>query len=456
MKALMILHGFPPAHHSGTLRNAAYARHLPDFGIQPVILCASDDDRVMPYGIVSGWHDDPQWAEVRRMSWNLLSKRSGFLMVRRGLQRLPIGGTLDVRRARARVLAGVLPAARELVQRHAPQVIYASAPPVETLLVAAALSREMNLPWVCDLRDPWSYYSWAKYRHWLDFALERRLERRVLSQAAAVIANTPTAKDLLITRVGVPPGKIVVIPNGYDELDFQALSGIGNDRRTKFTVVYTGILSSFQGRAPSPRHDLKRALGVDYRPLVSDPNTRSPRWFLEAVERLLDAQPSWRERLEIVFAGSYTDFDRAIFSSFRYPDCLRVLPPLPHTEALRLCAQAHLCLLLQIEMKKDGKDYCTSVPGKLYDYLRTGTRILAPIQQGDAQELIERLDAGMVVPPRDVQAIQTALEREFRRWENGETPRRTALSPELSKYERRNLSRQLADLLVQAASGSGS
>ena len=453
VKALLILHGFPPSHHSGTLRNEAVARYLPDFGINPVILCASDDDRVIPYGVLKEWHDNSKWAEVRRMEWSLMSKHACH-PIRRWLQRLPLGGTWISRSARARVLRRVLPVARELVRHHAAQVIYASAPPVETLLVAEALARETNLPLVCDLRDPWTCYSWAKFRHWMDFALERRLERRVLSRAVTVIANTPTARDLLITRIGIPPGKIAVIPNGYDELNFQKITAPGNERTAKFTVVYTGIFSSFHMRAGSPRHSFKRILGMDYRPIDSDPNTRSPRWFLEAVELLLDTQPAWREKIEILFAGAFTDFDKALFNSFRYPACLRVMPALPHAEALQLCMKADLCLLLQIEMKSKGKDYCTSVPGKLYDYLRAGTRILAPLQQGDAQELVERLGAGVVVPPRDVHAIRAALEQEFRRWENGEPSRRTAPRPELAGYERRNLVRHLAEVLRVAVARS--
>lgn len=453
-KALMILQGFPPAHHSGTLRNEAFARNLPDFGIQPVILSASDHDRVIPYGTVAGWQDSPQWAEVRRLPWGLLPQPGQDRAARKWLQRLPLGGTIDCRFARTQVVARVLPAARELVRIHSPQVIYASSPPVEALLVADALARETGLPLVCDLRDPWTYYSWAKYRHWIDFALERHLERAVLSRAAVVIANTPTARDILITRVGVSPAKIVVIPNGFSEPDFAGLTGRGDERGSKFTIAYTGILSSFHPREDSARHAVKRALGLDYRPVESDPNTRSPRWFLQAVELLLDERPLLRGRLEIVFAGVYTELDRAIFAAFRYPDCLRVLPPLSHVEAIQLCARASLCLLLQIEMRQDGRDCCTSIPGKLYDYLRVGTRMLAPLQRGDAQELIERFNAGVVVPPRDVHAMRAALEEEIRRWEDGGLSRRTAPPPELAMYERRRLSQLLADVLRQAASGT--
>jgi len=455
-KALMILHGFPPAHHSGTFRNEAFARHLPDFDIQPVVLCATDDDRGIPYNKVDGWRDNPRWAEVRRLPWELLPEPGQNQPAGRWLQRLPLGWTVACRLARKRVLNRVLPAAIELVRQHRPRVIYVSSPPIEAALVADALAQETGLPLVCDLRDPWTFLSWARYRHWLDFAIERRIEHNVLSRAAAVIANTPTARDLLISQIRLPPEKVIVIPNGYNESDFKSLSNTESERGSKFTVAYTGILSSFHTRAHSTRQMLKHALAVDYQPVDSDPNTRSPRWFFEAVELLLDAEPRLRERLEIVFAGAYTEFDRAIFNAFRYPACLRVLPPLPHTEALRLCARANLCLLLQIEMRLGGKDYCTAIPGKLYDYLRVGTRLLAPLQRGDAQELIEKFNAGVVVPPRDVQAIRAALEREIRRWESGESSRRTSAPPELDMYERRRLTRRLAEVLRQAVQENAS
>ena len=118
---------------------------------------------------------------------------------------------------RAAVVHRVTGLAKEVIRNELPQVIYATSPPPEALLLADHLGKEFGIPVVCDLRDPWTYSCHARYRHILDFCHERRLERRLLNRAAAVIANTPTARTLLLKVVGVSPSRMVTIPNGYDE-----------------------------------------------------------------------------------------------------------------------------------------------------------------------------------------------------------------------------------------------
>ena len=101
-------------------------------------------------------------------------------------------------------------------------------------------------------------------------------------------------------------------------------------------------------------------------------------------------------------------------------------------------------------MQLHGHDYCTAVPAKLFDYVRSGTRILAPLQNSDAADLVRRFNAGVVVPPRDVAAIAAVLENEISRWQRGGTATRPAPSPELHRYDRRALAEQLAGILRAA------
>ena len=46
-----------------------------------------------------------------------------------------------------------------------------------------------------------------------------------------------------------------------------------------------------------------------------------------------------------------------------------------------------------------GKSVCTAVPGKLFNYLRSGTPILAPMEYSEAAQIIRKYNAGDVVPP---------------------------------------------------------
>lgn len=451
MKALLIVHGFPPAAHSGTFRNAAFARYLPEFGIEPLVICASDTPDILPYRQAN--RQDTPFPGTRILSqtdWKVVEATRHPL--RRFLRRFPLGWTLAVHLERRVTLQHLAPIIRNAVTTERPDILYASAPPPITLLAAAAAAKVAHTPWVGDLRDPWSYYSWARYRHKLDFFIERHLEYRTLSSAAAVIASTPTARQLLLEEIGLRPERVHVIMNGYDEEDFSFLPPFRSEARETFTIIYTGIFSFRDQKSMPHRRRWKKRLGIDYEPLESDPNTRSPRYFLRAMASLLARKPQHRKHLRIRFVGNFDNTAQQLFAEFPYPECLVISPPMTKREAIAACAQADLCLLLQIEMKRNGRDFCTSIPGKLFDYLRTGMRILAPMQPSDATQLITQLQAGIVVPPRDENAIAAAVESELTAWEaRGRVPLQRV--PEnITRFDRRNLTRDLANLFYAVAS----
>lgn len=92
MKALFIVHGFPPAQHSGTFRSAAFARYLPDFGITPIVVCASDEADVLTYGDRASESESVPGVVVARPDWKWKTSARGALQ--HALRRLPLGWTL--------------------------------------------------------------------------------------------------------------------------------------------------------------------------------------------------------------------------------------------------------------------------------------------------------------------------------------------------------------------------
>lgn len=450
MNILFIAHGFPPTQNSGVFRNAAFARHLPGFGIFPAVVCASDDIRTLTYRRAESWKDEPGWLDVTRLPWGLIEAPASWGTGYRILRRLPFGASIATRNHRTHVLNRIQPAAEELVRKHKPDLIYASAPPIETIVLADSVARHTGLPMVLDLRDPLAYNPWIRYRHRVDFRIEARLEADILNRAAAVIANTPTAARLLVEQLRVEPSRVRVLPNGYDDDDFRAAEGARPPDAQRFRIVYTGLLSTEKPGKPGLRNAIKRSLGFDYWPMELDTSTRSPQWFLAALQSLLDERHALRSKVEAVFAGSFHDDMHDLFRAFHYPGALRVLAPVPRREAAAMLVQSDLCLLLQFDVRLHGADFCPFVPGKLYDYLRSGTPILAPMNCPDAAQIIREFDAGTVIPPRDVPAIKDALLRAITRWEN-EGPRNRALRTGCERFERRALTRELATIMNEVA-----
>jgi glycosyltransferase involved in cell wall biosynthesis len=91
----------------------------------------------------------------------------------------------------------------------------------------------------------------------------------------------------------------------------------------------------------------------------------------------------------------------------------------------------------------------TIVPGKTYEYLASGTPILAAVPDGDARDLLVEAGHALLVRPDDVMGIAEQIRGELRRVRAGDPPRRP--DPEVvARYEYGRLARELAKVLDDA------
>jgi len=84
------------------------------------------------------------------------------------------------------------------------------------------------------------------------------------------------------------------------------------------------------------------------------------------------------------------------------------------------------------------------LPGKMYEYMALGRPILAIGPTGsDCEEIITQTGTGSYHSFSDVEGIQSALKKEFRRWQKGE-----AAEPpkEIEKFSRRHLAGEMIRL----------
>jgi len=332
-----------------------------------------------------------------------------------------------------------------------PRVIFATSPPPESLLLARHLAAKTGLPYVCDIRDPWTHYFAAKYRSYADYRIELRLERNILNGAACVIANTESSRRQLIERVGVDPEKIEIISNGFDDEKFADGSSLPLMDNDCFNIVYTGLLSAYVPARSDLKRIFKRYLGLEYQPIRPDYNTRSPRWFLDGVRLLIQSRPDLEKVLRCHFAGAFDSRLNKQLRAFTFPQCIVNHGAISQIAANRLCAGSDLLLLLQVSMEEKGELHCTAVPGKLFNYLRTGIPILAPMEESDAARIIRELNAGVVVAPRDPDAIATALEQFIERWKRFGRYKSDSVSASVARYSRRFITGELARLLRNVA-----
>ena len=448
MRVLIVTKNYPPISHSGTFRIEAFVRHLPRFGIEPVVVAdAKPFSQVDLYSQERPGLGVPPDSHVHAFPWST----QGLGRWETQLQRLPLVNSHVRQKARDRLALAVLGQVRARLRGGDFDLVLSSSPPPEVHFVARAIARHYGVPLVCDLRDPWSHYFGERYRSLLDFHWERLVERRVLSDAAAVIANTSASRALLVDEVGVPESKVVVLGNGFDEERHAGDEGAARYLEPKrFNIVYTGLLSKAEsGTRRDFRRAAKTALGLEFSPLHVSEETRSLRFVLRALAELAAESPGFGESAVLHLFGQRADFMEGEVAAFGLGGIVRVHGPVAQPTANGVCGQADLLLLLQVEMFRRGRPCALCIPGKLFNYLRAGRPILAPIQAGEAAEIIEGCEAGVVVPPRDVGAIKRALAAFHADWSRlGRTPSR---SRDTSRYDMASITADLARLLRAAA-----
>lgn len=250
-----------------------------------------------------------------------------------------------------------LQAARQLMRQWRPHLILASAPPHTSFRVARRLSREADVPWFAELRDPWAndpYNPPPLWRQWFDLLLEHA----TLRSAAALVTVSPIVAQDLQTRY---PGKLVInVFNGYAPEDTPAIPP--QRPLDRLTIVYTGSIYVGQ-RDPSP--------------------------LFAAIAQLGDR----RHSVQVRFHGPAEAEILPLAERFGVQDQVIVGPSLPYRDSLAAQANAGALLLMQRNHPTDAGN----IPAKLFEYLAARRPILLlGYEHGFVAGMIRDRQAGFV------------------------------------------------------------
>jgi glycosyltransferase involved in cell wall biosynthesis len=270
-------------------------------------------------------------------------------------------------------------AAVRLQRRERFDCVITTSPPESGHLAGRALQR-MGAAWIADVRDGWVFESYRPpWRTRAQDSLDRALERRLMRSADAVTAVAQPLVDYFRDELGA---NAVLVPNGWDPEDFQgaAPDSAAAERLLdpeRVSLVHTGRLEVV-GRDPAP--------------------------LVEALRRIAADDPTTAARLELVFAGTFTERERVLLATDVAPARIVVAGNLPRTDALALQRAADGLLLITAGTRTH------EVTGKVFEYLGVGRPILALADGTEAARVVRAAGAGLTVRPGDPQAARAALE----------------------------------------------
>lgn len=433
-RVLIVSYDFPPS-SIGIWRTVKFCKYMGDFGWQPAVLTVRDVRT--PRWDPGPLREVPPTTEVRRTE-SLDTNRLAWVLsrgVRRGGEPSAETGMTHARPTnelfrrvmnafRAWVLvpddrAGWIPFAmregRRWLREQKFDAVYSTSFPNSAHVVGERLAREAGLPYVADFRDIWigNYYFYYPATAWHD-RRQRAMESRVVERAARVVSVTqPITQDFRERYPGQAPDKFVTIPNGFDPPDFEFAAPIRIDN-DHFTITYAGTMYG----------------------------STSPEAFLEAVRRLLDRRPEWRDVLRLRFVGSMIEPYRRMIEEKNLPAITRIDNYLAHEEALGAMAAAD-GLLLIVSPARGSHIMLTQ---KVFEYAAARRPIIGLVPQGAARDFLAEINEGPIIAPDDVAGIEAALESMLCDWRQRG---RASLGENaaLDAYRRRDLTRRLCEQL---------
>ena len=417
-KVLIVTYYWPPGGGAGVQRWLKFAKYLPEFGWEPVILTVDPDfaaypaidqslDKELPANIKVHRTRATDWFKIYSTDKSKIPSAgfaSGSDNKLKGKISRFIRGNLFIPDPRRGWNRYAFKKACELIEKEKITTIITTSPPHSTQLIGLKLKKRFrDIKWVADLRDPWTdiYYYDLFYPTWFSKKTDGFYERSVLKKADKIITVGYRLKDLFSKKTAGIHSKTAVIMNGFDESDFKEIK---ISKPSRFTITYVGTLS----------------------------HKYPVNGFLGALSELRN------DNFDFVFkiVGQIPENIKASINLTLSTESVEFLAYTPHIKAIEHMISSSLLLLI-IPESGDNKMILT---GKIFEYIASGKPVLClgPVE-GEAAMLISKLNNGRCFDYDDTRNIKKYI-RETR-----ENP--PVLKNDPSEFTRKNLTKKLASLL---------
>jgi glycosyltransferase involved in cell wall biosynthesis len=375
-KVLFITYFWPPSGKATLHWPLKIIKHLPGYGWQPFVLTADEDTfsqkdesllkEVDPSLKVFTAHALEPFSIYRRLLGkeknSPLTASETISITNRGLRhRLSVWIRMNLFIPDARIgwYWNAVRKGKQILKSENINAIVSIGPPHTTLLVGKKLSQLSSVPHIPVFIDPWvdiSYYQGFK-RSKLTLAIDHRFEQSVVENAGQVVFVTESMKKDYIRQYPSIKNKSHVLYWGYDEEAFQSYK---------------------------PKHSGDEEILLHAGNIYDHQNPKN-------LWTTLRKEIANGRNLKIVFIGTVSPGIRRSLIEAELLDNTEFKGFLLYKDMIEELSRASYLLVCASEKRH--------VPGKLFEYLRSGKPILA---FGDGNEEVQRIleetRAGMIFP----------------------------------------------------------
>ena len=373
MKILYISQYFPPEMGAPAARASELAMHWARKGHEVSVLTGFPNH---PTGVVP-----PEWkAQLRKLTYR--ERINGVNVFRTWLWPLPNRKAHERMRNYASFCVS---AALRGMTIPRPDVVIASSPQLLVGLSGWWIAFSRQLPFVFEVRDLWPESLTA-----VGVGQENSLLHHTLAAVAKflyehshrIVVVTPAFKDHLIQRWHVPTEKIAVVENGVEADLFAPCPNAANDKllqdlalRGKFLVCYIGTMGMAHG-----------------------------------LETLLDAATQLQlqnSKTHFLLVGEGAEKERIkSLAKSRGLANVTFLDQQPREKIPAFISASDACLVL---LKKTDV-FKTVIPTKMLEFMSCARPVILGVD-GQARQIIEDAEAGLVIEPENSAALVAAVNR---------------------------------------------
>ena len=421
-KVLIITYYWPPSGGAGVQRWLKFVKYLPQLGWEPIVYTAENGEYpVLDHQLIK---EIPENIEVIKTpiwepySWyKKLSGRkqndninSGFLSENKKKSKLIesisvwVRGNLFIPDARKYWIKPSVKFLSNYLKENKVDAIISSGPPHSMHLIALALKKKFNIPWIADFRDPWTNIDYYQ-----DLKLSKRSDQKHKRLEKNVLLNTDIAlsvgKTLAKELQALGSNKVEVIENGYDPEDFN-LKESTLDK--KFTIAHIGSFT------PSRNHPI----------------------LWESIKELIKENKEFADHLQLKLIGKIDYSVKESIEENGLSEYVKFLAYLPHNQVIKEQTSSHI-LLLMVNNTPNAKGIVT---GKVFEYMASSRPILViGPKDGDLAQIINESNTGIVCNYDEKQKLKSTLLDLFYK--------KIKLETTIEKYSRPQLTQKLSKLL---------
>jgi len=407
---LFVTPEFPPASGTESIRSLRCVKYLPRFGWNPIVLTAKRPQVMSDDSLISELPKDILVYRVRLFENKASYYFTAFLGKLLGCPFLP-----DYKTG-WRFLANS--AGKRILKNQQIEAIISRSSPIASHLVALRLKTKFDRPWIADFSDPWTQNPYVKYRNRLVYQWDVRLENSVARLADKIIFTTQQARLDFLTKHGISPDKVAVIPNSYDPEWF--VPSVPASKTSEFAITHVGSLGSL----------------------------RSPEPFFKALAELKATEEMKVKVLMVGGAGTF-GLVKGFVAQYRLAGTIQVVERVPPREVANYLGNTDLLLLIDAPIEPS-----PFLPMKLPEYIASGKPILAITPEGASADVVRATRTGIVVPPKDIEGIKKALKDYYAKYQSASLKIEPDWS-EIAKYSAEKCTEALARIMDSLVGGEG-